>query len=599
MEKYLKKINVFIKYIGSGGLCYIVDITLFALLSLLLQNIFSINYILISTICARLVSSIINFILNKNKVFNNQNSKPKNTLDLTLNYTLLVLIQMFMSAILAEITFKLIGFSLVLIKFIVDCVIFIVNYFIQKKYIFNNKYIRFESIIKNILCYIKENKLICIILLISLALHIGAFITLGFNYNLESDDTSYIESGIYFKNNLSIIMHGVQSAQIMPGMTYLIALISYFFGEGLTLIIALKIIWMLMGLLSILGVYKITRLFSNKFFSALAASLMLAIDFVWMDNIILTETPFMFGFIFLIYSSIMLGKTQNKKYFCQIIIFYMFCLLLKANIAPYPIFLILYLLLKKYNTKLLLKQMLIAGIVLSMFFIPWIIRNYIVFDRFIPLTYGGGNPLLLGTYQGYDFPEDDEEAYNKYIEENYDEYDIMNKYLNDEMTEKLYMKKYYSLEKDGLIAKYRMKQWWNNNKISMLKSYLIYKPSVNIYNTFYWEEVFNIPGTFILKLRKIDIILTIICGISILLSRKHFKELLFLTVNYVFQIAVYSYTFAFDRYGQTLLFIRFIIIGIGLQVIYDFIKKIYKQCTLKFNIKQKGNTIKEKKGVIK
>lgn len=595
MEKYLKKINVFIKYIGSGGLCYIVDITLFALLSLLLQNIFPINYILISTICARLVSSIINFILNKNKVFNNQNSKQKNTLDLTLNYALLVLVQMFMSAILAEITFKLIGFSLVLIKFIVDCVILIVNYYIQKKYIFNNKYIRFKSIIKNILCYIKENKLICIILLISLALHIGAFITLGFNYNLGSDDTSYIESGIYFKNNLSIIMHGVQSAQIMPGMTYLIALFSYFFGEGFTLIVALKIIWMLMGILSILGVYKITRLFSNKIFSSIAASLMLVIDFVWMDNIILTETPFMFGFIFLIYSSIMLAKTQDKKYFYEIIIFYMFCLLLKANIAPYPIFLILYLLLKKYNTKLLLKQMLIAGIVLSMFFIPWIIRNYIVFDRFIPLTYGGGNPLLLGTYQGYDFPEDDEEAYNKYIEENYDEYDIMNKYLNDEMTEKLYMKKYYSLEKDGLIAKYRMKQWWNNNKISMLKSYLIYKPSVNIYNTFYWEEVFNIPGTFILKLRKIDIILTIICGISILLSRKHFKELLFLTVNYVFQIAVYSYTFAFDRYGQTLLFIRFIIIGIGLQVIYDFMKKIYKHCALKFNIKQKANTIKEKK----
>lgn len=595
MEKYLKKINVFIKYIGSGGLCYIVDITLFALLSLLLQNIFPINYILISTICARLVSSIINFILNKNKVFNNQNSKQKNTLDLTLNYALLVLVQMFMSAILAEITFKLIGFSLVLIKFIVDCVILIVNYYIQKKYIFNNKYIRFKSIIKNILCYIKENKLICIILLISLALHIGAFITLGFNYNLGSDDTSYIESGIYFKNNLSIIMHGVQSAQIMPGMTYLIALVSYFFGEGFTLIVALKIIWMLMGILSILGVYKITRLFSNKIFSSIAASLMLVIDFVWMDNIILTETPFMFGFIFLIYSSIMLAKTQDKKYFYEIIIFYMFCLLLKANIAPYPIFLILYLLLKKYNTKLLLKQMLIAGIVLSMFFIPWIIRNYIVFDRFIPLTYGGGNPLLLGTYQGYDFPEDDEEAYNKYIEENYDEYDIMNKYLNDEMTEKVYMKKYYSLEKDGLIAKYRMKQWWNNNKISMLKSYLIYKPSVNIYNTFYWEEVFNIPGTFILKLRKIDIILTIICGISILLSRKHFKELLFLTVNYVFQIAVYSYTFAFDRYGQTLLFIRFIIIGIGLQVIYDFMKKIYKHYALKFNIKQKANTIKEKK----
>lgn len=588
MKEYLKRINVFIKYVGSAGLCYIIDLTLFAILSLSLQNIFPTKYILISTIFARLISSIVNFILNKSKVFNNQNIKTKDTLDLTLNYSLLVLIQMFMSAVFSEITFKLIGSSLVLIKFIVDCIIFVVNYFIQKKYIFNNKYICFRSIIKNIFCYIKDNKLICIILLISLTLHIGAFITLGFNYNLGSDDTSYIESGIYFKNNLSIIMHGVLSAQIMPGMTYLIAFVSYFFGEGPTLIVALKIIWMLMGLLSILGVYKTTRLFSSKFFSALAASFMLVIDFVWMDNIILTETPFMFGFIFLIYSSIMLGKKQDKKYFYEIIVFYMFCILLKANIAPYPIFLILYLLLKKYNIKLLLKQILIAGMVLSMFFIPWIIRNYIVFDRLIPLTYGGGNPLLLGTYQGYNFPEDDETSYSKYIEENYPEYDLMNKYLNDEMTEKLYMKKYYSLEKDGLIAEYRMKEWWNKDKISMLRSYLIYKPSINIYNTFYWDEVFNIPKTLILKLRKIDIILAIICGLSILINKKYFKELLFLTVNYAFQIAVYSYTFSFDRYGQTLLFIRFIIIGIGLQIIYEFIKNFTKKI-FKIDIKQNIN----------
>lgn len=31
---------------------------------------------------------------------------------------------------------------------------------------------------------------------------------------------------------------------------------------------------------------------------------------------------------------------------------------------------------------------------------PWWARNYIQFDKFIPLTAGAGNPLLLGTYQG-------------------------------------------------------------------------------------------------------------------------------------------------------------------------------------------------------
>ena len=31
--------------------------------------------------------------------------------------------------------------------------------------------------------------------------------------------------------------------------------------------------------------------------------------------------------------------------------------------------------------------------------------NYIQFDKFIPLTAGAGNPLLLGTYQGKGYPE--------------------------------------------------------------------------------------------------------------------------------------------------------------------------------------------------
>ena len=422
--------------------------------------------------------------------------------------------------------------------------------------------------------FVKENKLICIILLISLILHIAVLITLGIDYSLNSDDVSYINSGIYFKNNFTIIMHGTKSAQIMPGMTYLIAFISFFAGEGFALILTLKIIWMILGLLSILGVYKIVRLFSNKIFSALASSLLLVIDFIWMNNTILTETPFMFGFIYLIYSSFMLANTQKTKYFYQIIAFYMLCILLKANIAPYPIFLIIYLLFKKYNLKLLGKQILISTAIISIFFIPWIIRNYIAFDKFIPLTYGSGNPLLLGTYQGYNYPADDKDAYDKFIEENAST--EMKDYLNGIKTDKEYMKRYYSLEKDKLIAKYRMKQWWNTDKISMLKSYLIYKPAINICNTFYWAEIWNISITSILIIRIIDIILTIICGLIILFNKKYIKELLFLGFNYIFQILVYSYTFAFSRYGQTLIFIRFIIIGIGLQILYNSIKNKIK-----------------------
>jgi len=85
--------------------------------------------------------------------------------------------------------------------------------------------------------FIKDNWPICTILLVSLIMHIFAFVELGYDYNLNSDDVSYIKSGIVFYQTGTITMHGVLSAQIMPGMTFLIALFCVFFGTGNALVL--------------------------------------------------------------------------------------------------------------------------------------------------------------------------------------------------------------------------------------------------------------------------------------------------------------------------------------------------------------------------
>ena len=69
--------------------------------------------------------------------------------------------------------------------------------------------------------------------------------------------------------------------------------------------------------------------------------------------------------------------------------------MMKANIGIYPIFAFIYLLLVKYDFKLLLKQGLILVGVLLCFIVPWSIRNYIHYDAFIPLTYGAGNQMCI------------------------------------------------------------------------------------------------------------------------------------------------------------------------------------------------------------
>lgn len=406
-----------------------------------------------------------------------------------------------------------------------------------------------------------DNWCILVVLIISLILHILALKELGFNYSLNSDDADYIKSGIVFLQTGKITMHDVLSAQIMPGMTFLIAFMALIFGVGSKLIISLKILWLVMGLLTIYIVYKTIKLYSNQYIAAISCLFFLAADYIWMDNLILTETPYILLFSLLIYHTLKLSMKANKKDFILIVIYYILAVFIRPTIGIFPIFLFVFLILKKYNFKLLIRQCIIAGIILLLCLIPWTYRNYKIFNHFIPLTYGTGNPLLLGTYQGRGYPTDEELDYVKNVDE---KMSAEMKYYLQNPNKKDYMTKYYSLEYDGLKAKYRMHEWWNKDKISMLKSYLIYKPLQNFDNYFYWDTIMGISGNQLNVVRKVEIILFVISSILIFINKKRIKEWLFLILTYGSQIAIYSYTFAFSRYAISMFFIRYIIIGIGI-----------------------------------
>ena len=118
-----------------------------------------------------------------------------------------------------------------------------------------------------------------------------------------------------------------------------------------------------------------------------------------------------------------------------------------------------------------------------------------------------------------------------------------------------------------------MKEWFQRDPISMVKSYCYLKPKLMFYSSFYWKEIFGINIEFNLMLRQIDLIL---CGCSILMlcvTRRYWKELCLLCMTYGYHILLYSYSFTFDRYAITLFFLRFIIIGMGISVLYEFIMK--------------------------
>ena len=135
--KLIKQYQTFIKYMISAGISFILDLGLFTLFNILLKTNLSSKSILVATILARAISSFINYLLNRNRVFK-QNEKGIDKITL-IKYYLLVVIQMCVSAISVYLLFNLTNINETLIKIPVEIILFMINYFVQKHFIFYNK----------------------------------------------------------------------------------------------------------------------------------------------------------------------------------------------------------------------------------------------------------------------------------------------------------------------------------------------------------------------------------------------------------------------------------------------------------------------------
>ena len=123
----IKIYSLFSKYIIRALLSYIIDIVLFGVF----LGIIRINSkILAATILARIISSIYVYCTNKNVKFKNVNS------GILMNYYILVLGQMLLSGCFVAYLYNLLNINIYIIKVVVDIVIWLVNIFIQKEFIF-------------------------------------------------------------------------------------------------------------------------------------------------------------------------------------------------------------------------------------------------------------------------------------------------------------------------------------------------------------------------------------------------------------------------------------------------------------------------------
>ncbi len=122
-----------IKFIISSFIGFLTDIVLFSIISMAL-SIASFENIIIATVTARILSGLVNYIINKNSVFNLKG----NTASSVIKYFLLFIFIMITSAIGTSGLTVLLN-NAVLSKIITDIMLFFFNYSIQKNWVFAKK----------------------------------------------------------------------------------------------------------------------------------------------------------------------------------------------------------------------------------------------------------------------------------------------------------------------------------------------------------------------------------------------------------------------------------------------------------------------------
>lgn len=131
--------SLFFKYIVSSLLSFVVDIVMFALFVKIFKNISYAMYIYIATVLARILSSYVNYLVNKNGVFKAKNRTKTENIKSLIGYYILVVINVIVSSLCVNAIVKCVGWNETATKLLVDMVLFVVNFVIQREFIFKNK----------------------------------------------------------------------------------------------------------------------------------------------------------------------------------------------------------------------------------------------------------------------------------------------------------------------------------------------------------------------------------------------------------------------------------------------------------------------------
>ncbi|MCK4892627.1 MAG: glycosyltransferase family 39 protein, partial [Calditrichia bacterium] len=231
----------------------------------------------------------------------------------------------------------------------------------------------------------------------------------AYPYNIDSIEHHLIAQNLVEGNGYS--MYGHPTAYRAPFLSYFMALCYWIFGVNFAVV---RIGIIMMSLLLIWVIYLLAKEFFNGNVGIWAALLAgVYPHFIFYNSRILTETPFALFSLLALLFFVKFFKTESRRNLVLTALFLALAILSRPVGLALLGFLLLALLYKQRLWKNV-KHALILVVLVSLFISPWIIRNYQVFDRFVPVTTQGGvvlwisnnhyvahHPALAGWYMFY------------------------------------------------------------------------------------------------------------------------------------------------------------------------------------------------------
>jgi 4-amino-4-deoxy-L-arabinose transferase-like glycosyltransferase len=218
---------------------------------------------------------------------------------------------------------------------------------------------------------------------------------------IQSDALGYHESAIRLLYNATFSIYQEQpNAFITPGFPLFLSLIYAIFGTGE---FAVNLVYYFQALISTCTVL-LAFLIGYRLNGFKAGVIALAISaiyppFIWANTQLLTEVLFTFSITLFVYIlTVTFSEPSVKHHFISGLVLGITSLI-RPTPAPYLLIMVFLLFIKRKKVDYqFLKLVGLAVIGFLIVMSPWWIRNFELYNRFVPFSTEGGNPFLIGTH---------------------------------------------------------------------------------------------------------------------------------------------------------------------------------------------------------